>query len=57
MRARFPVSGASSSGSVGRVALGMTIAQEIIFALLTAVGAVAGSELIVRMWQFVDPLF
>jgi hypothetical protein len=32
----------------------MTIAREIVFALLAAVGAVAGSELIVR---FVDLLF
>jgi hypothetical protein len=29
----------------------VTIIREITFALLTAVGAVAGSELIVRMWH------
>jgi hypothetical protein len=34
--------------------LSMTIAREIVFALLAAVGAVAGSELIVR---FVDLFF
>jgi hypothetical protein len=36
------------------VAFGMTIAREIIFALLAAVGAVAGSDLIVR---FVNLIF
>ena len=36
------------------VALSMTIAREIVVALLIAVGVVAGSELIVR---FVDLLF
>ena len=30
----------------------VTIIREITFALLTALGAVAGSELIVRMWHF-----
>ena len=29
----------------------VTIIREITFALLTALGAVAGSELIVRMWH------
>ena len=29
----------------------MTIAQEITFAVLAAVGAVAGSEVIVRLWH------
>jgi hypothetical protein len=32
----------------------MTIVQEITFALLAAVGAVAGSELIVLVWQFLQ---
>ena len=31
--------------------LGMTIVQEITFAVLAAVGAVAGSEVIVRLWH------
>jgi len=29
----------------------MTIAQEITFAVLAAVGAAAGSEVIVRLWH------
>jgi hypothetical protein len=32
----------------------MTIVQEITFALLAAVGAAAGSELIVLVWQFLQ---
>jgi hypothetical protein len=35
----------------------MTIVREITFAVLAAVGAVAGSELIVRVWQFFEVLF
>jgi hypothetical protein len=34
----------------------MTIIQEITFALLAVVGAVAGSELIVLVWQFLQLL-
>ena len=45
-------SAAASIRSLAERTLGMTIVQEITFALLAAVGAVAGSELIVRVWQF-----
>ena len=37
--------------------LGMTIVQEITFAVLAAVGAVAGSEVIVRLWHVFQILF
>jgi hypothetical protein len=37
--------------------LGMTIVQEITFAVLAAVGAVAGSEVIVRLWHIFQLLF
>jgi len=35
----------------------MTILQEITFAVLAAVGAVAGSEVIVRLWHVFPVLF
>lgn len=41
---------------VSRANVSMTIVQEITFALLTVVGAVAGSELIVLVWQFLQLL-
>jgi hypothetical protein len=37
--------------------IGMTIVQEITFAVLAAVGAVAGSEVIVRLWHVFQLLF
>ena len=46
----------ASIRSLAERTLSMTIVQEITFALLAAVGAVAGSELIVLVWQFLQLL-
>ena len=51
------VSRAPSIRSAKPGVLGMTIVQEITFAVLAAVGAVAGSEVIVRLWHVFQVLF